>query len=132
MAIRKGLVKVFRVAAQISNKTYRLNEEVTENQFASGVFDDLVKAGKIEITGSVEGVAKYRGGTSQVLDKNTEDEIPETLTPEVTGDKDKDPSLDLDDTTRAQLMADLDYEGIKYSKDATKKELFKLLMEGKK
>lgn len=135
--MRKARVKVIAISLP-KNRVLKCGAEVTENNLPAGRFDELLKGGYIELTGENEEAATPLDHEEVVI-TTTPEEIKEqgiiesearkaaeevnappveTNTEEITES--------MDDTTRKEIMAELDYEGIKYNKNMTKAELYEL------
>ncbi len=145
--MRIARVKVLQVSGR-KNRLYDLNETVNEQQFVAGRFDELLQGDYLELIEKTEEPAIIPDAEEvEVITKQVDDipqgviESEEGATEESLKEEQPEPAADvldldtaraIDDTTRKEMMAELDALKISYSKNASKEELYELYRTAKK
>ena len=144
--MRIAKVIVLAISAP-KNKIYRLHDQVNENMFPKGRFDELLKGGYIQLTEENQDPIVPVDGTEAVVSTKEQDEIIQgeveaTFVKSVMDgleselavnegeDEKKEPAIG--DTTRVEIMELLDKEGIEFGKNESKEELYKKYRSRKK
>lgn len=131
-------------------KVYKRGDIVGENNLPKGRFDELIEKGFIkEIEGDETPAVpsdkdldvEITTGNPPVEEKKEEekkDEAPDDLKSDEGKSDEEKPLSDeekaqkeIDDTTRKEIMLELDKRGIEYSKNASKAELYELYRSSK-
>jgi hypothetical protein len=133
--MRIARVKVLQISG-LRNKLHNLHDVVNENQFVVGRFDQLLNGDYIELLEETQEPATPQDASEVVITTQPVDETPQGLLeaeeakkafpPEQTTSEEK---VNLDDTTRKEIMADLDKARVKYNKNASKAELYEIWRE---
>ncbi len=141
--MRVAKVIVIQITGR-KNKLYELGETVNENQFVLGRFDELLKGGYIElieetpepvtseVAEEVEVIAKPVDDKPEGVKQAEEREANEEKLEGDASEEDAPEPENLDDTTRKQIMKELDEAGVKYNKNMSKAELYELWREKNK
>jgi hypothetical protein len=141
--MRSGKVCVISISG-LRNRIHQSGEIVNENQFPAGRFDELLKEGFLEfyqednqvanppdakeieiirkpIDETPKGIKEKEEKTAQQIDKNiASDAVIQTKAEQS------------EDTTRKDIIADLEKAGVKYGKNMSKAELYELWRASKK
>ncbi len=134
--MRYGRVNTLAISG-LKNKIHQFGDKVNEDQFYAGHFDALVKSGALELLVYEEDQVPARPmvGPPVVIPKPVEDK-PEGLKQKektqaiVTAKKERKEKLESssvdesNDSTRDEIMAELDKLKVKYSKNESKNELY--------
>jgi hypothetical protein len=148
--MRTAKVVVISISG-FNKKTFKSGDTVNENQFPTGRFDELLKGKYIELTGSddkpvneidapvVEIIAKEEPVLDEEEVKQKQDTafrkrfgrerktvVAEDYIPERKTEVRKEEQGTEEDTTVIELRAKLEEAGVKYNKDQSKEELYKL------
>lgn len=133
--MRYAKVKVISISGR-NNKIHKLGDVVNEGMFVKGRFDELLKGGYIRLIGDNKKPVSYPDRSGVEVKVAPVDETPQGILeakarkleigpkPEDTARPAAPSKEDLDDTTRKEIMAALNKAGVKFSKNATKEELY--------
>lgn len=141
--MRTGKVITLSIGG-LRNKIHNFGDVVNEEQFVAGRFSELVENGAIELTSEDDKPANFPAHDEVVITiKETEEEEPQGIKEAKERNKEElkneptDPviieeKIDLDDTTRQEIMSKLDEAKVKYNKNESKHELYERWRKSKK